>query len=416
MGSIDRMTASTSSSIARRAAIVNNEGAALLQCGRYHDAVRAFSSVLTTLKPFIPGNGGTNVNVNFNNNNNNNCRNHSLIGATTTNNPTDAVAGRTESIHHRAGTAASSTAASTESANISNNINGDRTRGCQEKRPVPTGSNDHHDGTAARAAKRKREHGINSSVQQQQQQQQQHQHQQLQSPSSSGDTANNTSYSLSHVEAAVAAVTVTSNTDKDRQVSVNRRRGHGNNNCEQDKEEEYFIFQDPIEIPLDVVPKRSAPSKKLITKFVVVVMYNLALAVHMSAEHSPVQEESHCCDHCDCDGDIDMSLSSYDDEERRRIMLVRAQKLYELAFQMHLEESCDVTLLYSLALMNNLGLIYRMTGDVDRSQRCFKNQLSTMMYLLEAQEARTIKQWDGLFSNVMNFVLKEQMDISAPAA
>ena len=392
------MTASTSSSIARRAAAVNNEGTALLQCGRYHDAVRAFGSVLTTLKPFIPGNGTNVNNVNFNNN----CRNHSPIGMTTINNPTDAVNELTESNGRRAGAAA----ASTESANTSNGINGERTRGCQEKRPVPTSSNDHHDSTAARAAKRKREHGISSSAQQQQ----------LQSPSSSGDAANNTSYStsLSHVEAAVAAVTVTSRTVENRPVSANRC-GHANK-CDHDTEEEHFVFQDPIEIPLDVVPKRSAPSKKLITKFVVVVMYNLALAVHLSADHAPLQEESHFCDHCDCDGDIDMSLSSYDDEERRRIVLARAQKLYELAFQMHLEESCDVTLLYSLALMNNLGLIYRMTGDVDRSRRCFNNQLSTMMYLLEAQEARTIKQWNGLFSNVMKFVLKDKLEISAPAA
>jgi hypothetical protein len=32
--------------------------------------------------------------------------------------------------------------------------------------------------------------------------------------------------------------------------------------------------------------------------------------------------------------------------------LIRAKKLYEYAFQIHLQESCDVTILYSLALMN----------------------------------------------------------------
>lgn len=154
----------------------------------------------------------------------------------------------------------------------------------------------------------------------------------------------------------------------------------------------YFVFQDPIDIPLDVIPRQSSPSQKLITKFVVVVTYNLALAVHLC------------------------SLLYQNQPEQLRVGLSRAQKLYELAFQMHLQESCDVTLLYSLALMNNLGLIYRMLGDEERSQRCFGNQLTTMMYLLEAQEAQTIKQWDGLFSNVMELVLKKDREITAPAA
>ena len=148
----------------------------------------------------------------------------------------------------------------------------------------------------------------------------------------------------------------------------------------------HFVFRDPIEIPLDVVPTMQEPSDKLVNKFVVVIMYNLALAVHLS------------------------SLQCQDFAS-----LTRARKLYELAFQMHLEESCDVTLLYSLALMNNLGLIYHSLGEEERSNTCFKNMLATMMYLLESDEAKTIKQWDGLLSNVMDRMFKEQ-EVAAPAA
>jgi hypothetical protein len=151
-------------------------------------------------------------------------------------------------------------------------------------------------------------------------------------------------------------------------------------------EREHFIFRDPIEIPLDVLPTMEEPTDRLVNKFVVVVLYNLALSVHLSA------------------------LQCHD-----RNCLIRARKLYELAFRMHLEESSDVTLLYSLALMNNLGLIYHALGEEDRSKTCFKNMLTTMMYLLESDEAKTIKQWDGLFSNVMDRIFREQK-VAAPAA
>lgn len=150
--------------------------------------------------------------------------------------------------------------------------------------------------------------------------------------------------------------------------------------------ESHFVFRDPIDIPFDIIPRTSAPSEQLITKFVVVVMYNIALSVHLSALQS---------------NDI--------------TLLNRARRLYELAFQMHLEESCDVTLLYSLALMNNLGLIYQATGDEERSKTCFRNMLATMMYLLESDEAKTIKQWDGMLSNVIEMMFKEQI-VAASAA
>jgi hypothetical protein len=45
----------------------------------------------------------------------------------------------------------------------------------------------------------------------------------------------------------------------------------------------------------------------------------------------------------------------------------------------------------------------------------FQKMLATMMFLLEANEAHTIKQWDGLLSNVMGYIFI-QKDAAAPAA
>jgi hypothetical protein len=150
--------------------------------------------------------------------------------------------------------------------------------------------------------------------------------------------------------------------------------------------ESHFIFRDPIEIPVDVIVRVAHPSTRLVMKFVVVAMYNLALASHLHA------------------------LESNDSE-----ILRQAQKLYEFAFQMHLDEACDVTLLFSLAVMNNLALIYHARGYEERSKSCFSKMLTAMMYLQESDEAKSIRQWEDLFSNVMDMMFKEQV-VAASAA
>jgi len=83
---------------------------------------------------------------------------------------------------------------------------------------------------------------------------------------------------------------------------------------------------------------------------------------------------------------------------------------------MQLDETCDVELLFTLALINNLGLVYHTLNETLRSQRCFENMFSTMMYLTVTNESQSIKEWDGLLSNVMNLLLKHSYEVTAPAA
>merc|ERR1712007_80943 len=124
-------------------------------------------------------------------------------------------------------------------------------------------------------------------------------------------------------------------------------------------------------------------------------MYNLALTLHLQA----------------------LSLANSDlDVKKAKKLFLRARKLYELAFEMHLDESCDVSLLFTLALINNLGLVYNILGEKRRSQTCFKNMFSTMMYLVDTNESQAIKEWDGLISNVMEILFREEREIAAPAA
>merc|ERR1712157_614889 len=112
-----------------------------------------------------------------------------------------------------------------------------------------------------------------------------------------------------------------------------------------------------------------------------IVMYNLALTLHLQA----IEADSN-------DGTVAAAAKSTGVEnennsnnkgrgrgsinKRAKRLFSRARKLYELAFEMHLDESCeDVNLLFTLALINNLGLIYDRTGETSRSETSFGNML-----------------------------------------
>ena len=144
-----------------------------------------------------------------------------------------------------------------------------------------------------------------------------------------------------------------------------------------------FVFRDPIQIPSRMLSQKTM-SEGVLMRMMIVVLFNLALSYHLSALHS-----------------------------RNWNQLLRAEQLYEYAFYLHLENDSGGTLLYSMALLNNLGVVYEMCNERDKSQSCFQNMLSTMMILLECQEAQNIKQWNGLWSNVVPLITH---DIAAAAA
>lgn len=137
-----------------------------------------------------------------------------------------------------------------------------------------------------------------------------------------------------------------------------------------------FLYRDPIEIPIRAIAKQNQLfSPALMLKLSIAVLFNLALSFHMSAVHN-----------------------------RSWNQLERAKLLYEHVFCLHLKDDCGGTILYSMALLNNLGLIYKMSDQHDKSKACFQNLLSAMMVLLESEEAQNVKQWSGLWSNVMPLI------------
>lgn len=152
-----------------------------------------------------------------------------------------------------------------------------------------------------------------------------------------------------------------------------------------------------------------------------IVMYNLALTLHLHAlsignDGASGNGRVDTTNNNDTHETPTSTPASASHGEKAMKLFWRARKLYEMSFEMHLDESCDVSLLFTLALINNLGLVYDVLGETQRSQTCFKNMFSTMMCLTDSNESQTIKEWDGLLSNVMDILFKQHDDIAAPAA
>ena len=96
--------------------------------------------------------------------------------------------------------------------------------------------------------------------------------------------------------------------------------------------------------------------------------------------------------------------------------------------------------LFTLALTNNLELLYQITNKRKKWTSCFQTMFSTMMYLLDSNDAsdhhpehdhehkgsssssssdlqsRHQQEWNGLFSNVMTILFPHTYEMAAAAA
>ena len=204
-----------------------------------------------------------------------------------------------------------------------------------------------------------------------------------------------------------------------------------------------------------------------------IVMYNLALTLHLHAlsilenenqqqqrtveqqqQQQQQQQQRATTSTTAANTTNECNNNIQQQQSKSTTMFLRARKLYELAFEMHLDESgsssscVDVSLLFTLALINNLGLVYDVLGETQRSRTCFKNMFGTMMYLMDSQHnihtnahvtnsdddndndddeylssssrsqhrSGIIKEWDGLLSNVMEILFQQHSLAAAPAA
>merc|ERR1712194_273991 len=198
----------------------------------------------------------------------------------------------------------------------------------------------------------------------------------------------------------------------------------------------YFVFHDPVVIPPESLPSLSTSaatglntngdddnddnfdelslySSELFSKFLMIVMYNLAMTLHLHA--LSLSSSVHSSSVSSSSGNnSSTTLTATTTIKHIKKLFLRSRNLYELAFEMHVD--ADVDLLFTLALLNNLGLLYYTVKEKDRSTTCFQNMFSTMMYVMDSKESHySIKEWDGLFANAMD-ILKIGNEVAASAA
>merc|ERR1712194_684651 len=150
----------------------------------------------------------------------------------------------------------------------------------------------------------------------------------------------------------------------------------------------------------DYFDELSLYSTEFFSKFLMIVMYNLALTLHLHALSLSSSVHSSSVS-LSSGNSSSITLTATTIKQIKKLFL-RSRNLYELAFEMHLD--ADVDLVFTLALINNLGLIYYTVNEKDRSTTCFKNMFSTMMYLMDSKEAHSITEWDGLLANAMDIL------------
>jgi tetratricopeptide (TPR) repeat protein len=142
-----------------------------------------------------------------------------------------------------------------------------------------------------------------------------------------------------------------------------------------------FIFSSPIYVPSVV---NQAVTLKYLATLSFILLYNLALAYHLSA----------------IDGQLCLKK------------LEKALSLYDLAYAI---QKTELSILQIMAIVNNLGHIHTALGNQEQSQLCFKHLLSTVMLLKDyGEEGESVDSLDGFILNCLPLILVGEA--SAPAA
>lgn len=115
-----------------------------------------------------------------------------------------------------------------------------------------------------------------------------------------------------------------------------------------------YLYHQAIYIPVEV-----SYEYHLNLPVSTIIIFNLALAQQLAETHS----------------------------NRECNPLIKAARLYNLAFNMQREELRGDNIYFTLATVNNLGVIYRQLGDETAANNCFEQLLSILMLVLDYGES-----------------------------
>jgi tetratricopeptide (TPR) repeat protein len=150
-------------------------------------------------------------------------------------------------------------------------------------------------------------------------------------------------------------------------------------------DKEGFVFEESI---LLLPQQVDSADYAFFVKLSFVHLYNLALSHHLCALQAKTKHSEP--------------------------FLRKSLALYELAYTIHVSEDIEITILQSMAIVNNIGQIHRQLNNMDKSRECFENLLSTLMFVKDSSCGEQDNELDGFLSNVLSLMLNSSTP--APAA
>mmetsp|Transcript_19444 Transcript_19444/g.45251 ORF Transcript_19444/g.45251 Transcript_19444/m.45251 type:complete len:251 (+) Transcript_19444:317-1069(+) len=164
------------------------------------------------------------------------------------------------------------------------------------------------------------------------------------------------------------------------QLSIHHRRPDQQGN---DQDADLFVFRCPLRIADD---KECFPESY--TEISIIMTYNLALAHHLDGLET--------------------------DEEGE--VLMKSLELYGMTLDLLLRDQSfkHNTVIFTTAILNNMGQIHYLLGNEQLSTKFFKRMLSIIMIELASNRKEELENHlDGFFYNINQFIYKKP---SAPAA
>ena len=145
---------------------------------------------------------------------------------------------------------------------------------------------------------------------------------------------------------------------------------------------ENSVFRNPLLIPEN-------PCSKDQVSFIII--YNLALAHHLNA-------------------------SSHRNNSEK---LERVLRLWELVYDLHWQSNLGLQTIHTCAILNNLGHVNQLLGDMERCRKCFESLLSIIVRVTDEVGGRErsflhYNENQSFFLNVAQLILQDSM--AAPAA
>lgn len=117
-----------------------------------------------------------------------------------------------------------------------------------------------------------------------------------------------------------------------------------------------FVYDTPLQICPDALYHREF-NHELLSELSVALMFNLALCHHLRA------------------------LRTFSKPSDGANILGQAVSLYELAYEVQMQEDVELSIECTMAIINNLGQLHQRLGDEGKASKCFSHLLSTLLFV-----------------------------------